>query len=645
MLPGGPTEAIRLFAGHMHVYEIALHFGDVYLDPAYLGVVGQDHDPWATADTRPLPFDLVAPIPIHITVPDDTYGLAKAHVDHHSAAAPAAPHFVSAQLPLDVPDAVLQLQTPTFSITVAASTTQALTIFPPATSEMVNVVQINHLVNTDYLGVDPASHAVQMSGAFAPAMISSMLNLAHDHVPSGLDTADTNGNILITHNVDAVALINANDAAMANEPASHPTVAPGEYVNGAFDANYSSPFPLITVPDQPTAPINIMGQTTPGLQLVAGSNSLVNEGTILDNNQHSTMMVLGNAYQTNAIFQVNVLHDVDNIAVAAPQNLVSILTGNDTLNNFASFHNNDLPQLTGLATAQPGWHVEVETGNFYNVNVLAQTNVMVDGDVSYQTTESSFYQAVTGANHQFNGTLLDAEGQPFDLVIVLGNYHNANIINQTNVVLNDDVVKALLTADNGQSLSISTGSNALTNEADISNYGPNAYLPMTPDLAAHAQSAAGGVFDPTVASRVPENGPLNVLFVTGDYYDVNVISQINVLSDSNTAMQFVWGTAGPGTSSTEAISTGSDQAANIAHIFDLNTIGAQYVAGNQYSDSLLLQANLLTDGATVSAVDPNALVNEVVAFLDHGAASAIPTNIDIPGTAAAHHDGLAGVLS
>ena len=402
------------------------------------------------------------------------------------------------------------------------------------------------------------------------------------------------------------------------------------------------------MPDQPANAVNIMGEVTPGLQLVAGSNSLLNEAGILDYNPHSTLMVLGDAYQTNAIFQLNVLQDSANISydTTLPNDLVSIVNGNDQLNNYATFHNYDVSALTGAASAQFGWHVEVEQGNFYNVSVAQQINVMVSGDVSYQTTDSSYYQAVTGANHQYNGMLLDSEGQPFDLVVALGNYHNANIIDQTNVVLNTADVKALLTAENATGFSISSGGNMLLNEADISNYGPSGLLPMSTAMAEHAQNAQSGTFDPSLASQVPGHGPLNVLFVTGDYYDINIVSQTNVLSNNISAAQLLLNTTPYATSSTESISTGANQAINAASITDVGTIGSQYVAGNQYSDSLLLQANILTDTTAVHPVAPNALVNEVVAFLDHSTAAAIPTNIDIPGTgASAQHDFLTGALA
>src|SRR5262249_39512018 len=150
------------------------------------------------------------------------------------------------------------------------------------------------------------------------------------------------------------------------------------------------------------------------------------------------------------------------------------------------------------------------------------------------------------------------------------------IIDQTNVVLNDDIVKALMVTENRAGLSISTGHNTLLNEADISTYGPNGILPMSPELAAHAHNAQSGVFDPFLAGQVPGHGPLNVLFVTGSYYDINIVSQINVLSDENTAMQLMWATGASASTSTAMISTGSNQAVNFAQIVDANTIGDQY---------------------------------------------------------------------
>lgn len=643
MFPGGPTEAIRLFAGHMHVYDVVLYTGDVYLDPAYPGVVGHDHDPWVPAKTQFSPFDLETFGSLHISLPPAADApLIKAHVSHHFSPPPG--HFylqlpvVHAELPqpLSLPQPLLGSGQPQLDT-------------PAPTSEMVNAGQINHLVSTDYVAVDPNSAAVQAATASEPHDVGALLDIAQQLTPAALNTISTNGNILITQSADAVALINTHDATMASEPAGHPTVAPGEYVNGHFDANYGTPFPEITVPDQPAAPINIQGQLTPALDLTAGSNSQVNAATIVDLNPHTTMMVLGDSYQTNAIFQVNILHDVDKISLSAPQNLtaqdlVHLQTGNDSLNNYASFHNYTFPDLTITGMPASSWHVDIEQGNFYNVNVVAQTNVMVDGDVTYQTTHSSYYQLVTGANQQYNGAFVDSQGDPYDLVIVMGNSHHANIIDQTNVVLNDDVVHALLSADNATSMSISTGNNSLTNEADISNYGPSAFSTLSADLAAHAANAQGGGFDPLVAGQVPNNGHLNVLVVTGDYYDINIVSQINVLADSNTAMQIL--AQATGNSSTETISTGSNQAANLAQIVNAHTFGTEFVGGGQYSDSLLLQANILTDQSTVDTVNPNALVNEVVAFLDHDAAAAIPSNIAIPSTdTSPHHDGLGSMMS
>ena len=99
MYPGGATDAVRHFAGHMRVHEATLHLGDVYLDPAYPGTVGQDHDPWVPDITQHLPLELPKPITIRVGVTNDNGQLIKVPVGHTTAPtvkfalpqAPAAP--------------------------------------------------------------------------------------------------------------------------------------------------------------------------------------------------------------------------------------------------------------------------------------------------------------------------------------------------------------------------------------------------------------------------------------------------------------------------------------------------------------------------------------------------------------------------
>src|SRR4029077_20424909 len=102
---------------------------------------------------------------------------------------------------------------------------------------------------------------------------------------------------------------------------------------------------------------------------------------------------------------------------------------------------------------------------------------------------------------------------------------------------------------------------------------------------------------------------VHVLYVQGDYYDINYLSQTNVISDANTAAQML--TSGSGQ---QSISTGNDQAINVASIVDGGSLTTPYVQGTQYSDSMLLQTNIITPDPKITTNDPAQLVPEVVAF-------------------------------
>lgn len=515
---------------------------------------------------------------------------------------------------------------------------------------MVNVLQVNGLSAVEFLGVNPNG-----PGAFladhAPTQIEHMMAVADGLIPDGfgaLEGNQTDSVSLISTNTDALALVGGHDAALANGSATQHTLALGEYVNGVFDPNYGTPDPAAPVSNVSTSLPAVMGNINTGLSVVAGSNIQINEGGIVsDNAEHSTLMVLGDYYSTNAIIQTNILHDIDNIATAGPPSLANITTGGDQLNNLASFYQQEIGSTNISGAGNSSWHVNVVNGNFYDVNIVSQTNVLNGGTASFQTTQSTFYQAITGGNQQINGTLVDATGHPYDLIIVDGSYYNANIIYQNNVVLNDDVVKATLSGGNATGSAVSTGGNNLTNEASIVNYGGNHFASLTGQLAAHAQSAGNGTFDPLVAHAAAGagGGHLNVLVVTGGFYDINIVAQTNVLSNSNLIMQMMHGGA-PGTTASETISTGANQAFNLAQIIDVGTSGTQFVAGQHYSDTLLLQANIVTQEATVTTADPQALAQEVVAFVGDDASTALSVPGDALGTGGdVHHDVMGSILT
>ena len=647
MIRGGVTEIIAYFSGYLHLLEQVQLDRAAPHDPALLLKVGKtefDHTDPAGLPFTPATLDSES---ISYTVlTQNHYPLFNGWLPH-----PGGPEFFG--------QFAANFTPVPFTLTLQLSPLSSLE-FGPALPEAdpsqlwAQIEQVNKLVANQLVDVDPTSQAATLNAAGSGEQIDHMMVQADSYLPSGfagLQTIETNGPVLLQSNLDAQSLVDAHDSALAGGSAPQITLQPGEYINGVFSPVATASVPTVDPPDYTLPPTNVMGQINSGLEVIAGSNTLVNSAGIIDGNvQHLTMLVVGNAYSTNAIFQTNILHDVDSITTAAGGAPLNIATGGNILNNIADFQTPHLISITGTSSTNTSWHVDVVQGNFYNMNVCVQTNVMAAGSTSFQTTETSFYKLVTGGHEQINGYLCDSYGSPYDLIVVEGSYNHANLIFQNNIILNDDVVKAILDTGTSTGMSISTGGNLMTNYASITDYGPSQVGTLSADLAAHAMGIDQKSFDSLIASLTPDNGThqLNVLVVTGDYYDVNVISQNNVLSDPNTAIQMMTAAGGEGTTSTESISTGANQTINVAQIVSAGTLGSQLVGGQYYSDSLLVQANITTEDSHVTTQDPNALASEVIAFIGSGDTdtSAAATHTDIPGTSdSAHHSMLASLAA
>jgi hypothetical protein len=95
---------------------------------------------------------------------------------------------------------------------------------------------------------------------------------------------------------------------------------------------------------------------------------------------------------------------------------------------------------------------------------------------------------------------------------------------------------------------------------------------------------------------------------------------------------------------TQNVVTGSNVLSNDAAIVDVGNTNT-YVNGQTYGDSILVQANLVTqDSDHVTQASPQALVPEVIAFLgqdDASDGSQHPYQATVP---PAHDDSMANVL-
>jgi hypothetical protein len=111
---------------------------------------------------------------------------------------------------------------------------------------------------------------------------------------------------------------------------------------------------------------------------------------------------------------------------------------------------------------------------------------------------------------------------------------------------------------------------------------------------------------------------LNVLYITGNLYDVNVIKQVSVLGDSDDVTQAAANVLAHSENATVSIDTGSNAVINIAHIVDYDSFGSTtYLAGQLYSDAILIQGGILENDTSGPNPAGDRLANEVIAFLDH----------------------------
>src|SRR5690606_9967781 len=172
------------------------------------------------------------------------------------------------------------------------------------------------------------------------------------------------------------------------------------------------------------------------------------------------------------------------------------------------------------------------------MNWVQQFNFVMDDDVHVIASSGVTTAVTTGTNEAFNEISLNEIGYYYDLILVGGSIYDANIITQMNVMLDDDIVggaNGFHTAGQG---SASTGSNLLWNEAKIVNIGgadrfealPGHYRNALDDFASGKQEIADGILDDDAFMDL---AGLRVLYVSGSIYDLQYVSQTNVLGDAD----------------------------------------------------------------------------------------------------------------
>ncbi|MGQ0680830.1 hypothetical protein [Bradyrhizobium sp.] len=503
----------------------------------------------------------------------------------------------------------------------------SITYQPGGQQTQLEINQYNLLSDNDVF--------VQGCGA-APAIDSNIAQLA-EHAEAVLqEMADGANNVIPTEwwmtqsGEGVVEFLKTYDGEQDGTPSAN-SVEPGYYLNGELQAPApEAPLPKLELYEKPDFG-NGVGQWAE-----AGANTSFNAALIVDLTESGqTMIVMGDYFSTNAIFQTNSLIDHDDVQVAGGT-VSEPSTGNNTTDNIADFVEH--PGLYSTIPAHFGgwqWQVDVVNGDYYSIHTMTQTNLLLDNDVVVQTGSEAHYEAVAGANGQVNLAEVFNGDIHYDLIIVAGAYHGMNVIFQNNILLDNDEIQQV--ADGSDSShAASSGDNQLINAATIERFGEDNFLPMNDDIMAIVAAIASGAasLDPSLTQILAgPDGVINVLYVTGDYYDVNAIWQTNVTSDIDVMLQLLEPSANPASANpddpaTQSVSTGGNKLINEAVIVDVAATDT-YVNGDVYTDTILIQANLLPTGLdnTVNG-DTQTLVTELVAFVDE-------TQTEAPATQAA----------
>lgn len=341
---------------------------------------------------------------------------------------------------------------------------------------------------------------------------------------------------------------------------------------------------------------------------------------IIDANEAvGSMMVGGDYFYSRGIVQVNILVDNDHVDIAVAGDLSPIVkTAGNEAHNIAEFITHESTIAVRGAASTPHWVVDVMPGNFYDVKSIVQFNGLDDNDRTVQAESGTYFDLGTGENQQINLTKIFGI-DTYDIIIIGGNYHRADWIYQYNIVLDPDYATLYSTGGEDSDTTVTTGFNSLTNQATIESYDATIFKPM---LDAHHELI--GLLADGTTILIPDgdwqlygsaSGTLKILYVPGDYYDINVITQVNLLVDGDQSLQ---ASASEGTE--QGVAAGGNSALNEAYIVDPGLLStSNYLGGEAYEEAVLIQVDIVTDSDTVTIHDTATLVPELVAFAEHAA--------------------------
>jgi hypothetical protein len=513
-------------------------------------------------------------------------------------------------------------------------------IDPPGSTAVI-VLQRTLLTDDDYVSMIDGAGSFGTYDPYKAARLDDLISkagslapLSHPDLPED-ETAIASVVTQWRDDADALAAGSPD-----NSPASSAVFSDGDmngiHVNGLLAETVPS-FKTYR-PDEPAVQsgpkateLNGSGawEAAGSLTFEAGDNTLVNSAVIVTSWTGAPVTaVIGDHLDLDIISQINVHSDVDTIGAQfngwkADSSVPTMAFNIASVINERADDGEVKEDAAGGMSFPDFWVVTKITGNLISLNWAEQINFVTDNDVSTlaQSGAQTFIQ--TGSNIASNELSLLSLGQFYDLIIIGGNFYSANIISQTNILLDNDSVESLDGFETAGSGSLDTHSNLLWNHASIKTIGQTSFEKMSDAMLAAVKAFALGegglpsefLQDPAFAGLAG----LRVLYVEGSMFKVNYIDQTNILGDSDdvlAAMQTLDGQW--------SLSTGANTLVNFASIVDVSADTHTYVGGEQYSDALLYQADLIVPTASALSSNPDDLVSEAVVFLSDDMLSDAP---------------------
>jgi hypothetical protein len=511
-------------------------------------------------------------------------------------------------------------------------------------SLIAHVSQVNLLQDDDYLDMTDGPYK-PLDTTFVTERTTEYYNEAAEFTPfSSFHRTDNYGELqsLAKTVHDYVDNAHDNDITSLGTGADEDFVKAdsaisGTYINGVAvlenpDVNDFMPDRGAATPDKEPEKSDVSleehGPAGNSLDVAAGANVVANFVALTNTGVMSTVSaVMGDYHQIDAITQSYVYSDRDDIAsVFSPsQNHMATVASNiatferSVYGSDAGNDGADSNHASDSMIFPTAWRVSYLDGDVSFVHWIEQYHFVSDNDTMTVTTSGADVSVISGGNATLNLASFLGIGMQYDLVIVGGNVLDMSMITQIAVLYDNDWVRAADGAQHGAT--VQSGNNLVWNEASIHNIGSNSRFDAMPDYIhdvvkaideRDASMPAGLSTDPNFVGQTG----VNVLYITGNLYDVNLIKQVSVLGDADYVMQAASKVLSNNDNAAIHIDTGSNAVINIAHITDYDSFGTTtYLGGQLYSDAVLIQGGLIEHDTTQPHAAAAPLANEVIAFL------------------------------